>query len=130
MTLEEKKKFEKIKSVLGVSDEEAKQIMEDDKKVDHNEPLEWDLTDEQKKVAKQYTKTGTRKTTAYNFSKRERKENITKSGLISILHKFLTETDEILVENAEITNKERQIAFKVGEDSFELTLVQKRKPKK
>lgn len=130
MTLEEKKKFEKIKSVLGVSDEEAKQIMEDDKKVDHNEPLEWDLTDEQKKVAKQYTKTGTRKTTTYNFSKRERKENITKSGLISILHKFLTETDEILVENAEITNKERQIAFKVGEDSFELTLVQKRKPKK
>lgn len=28
-----------------------------------------------------------------------------------------------------ITNKERQIAFKIGDDSFELTLVQKRKPK-
>ena len=34
------------------------------------------------------------------------------------------------VENIEITNKERQIAFKIGEDMFELTLVQKRKPKK
>jgi hypothetical protein len=27
-------------------------------------------------------------------------------------------------------NKERQIAFKIGEDNYELTLVQKRKPKK
>jgi hypothetical protein len=29
----------------------------------------------------------------------------------------------------EITNKERQIAFKIGENAYELTLVQKRKPK-
>jgi hypothetical protein len=29
----------------------------------------------------------------------------------------------------EITNKERQIALKVGENAFEITLVQKRKPK-
>ena len=33
------------------------------------------------------------------------------------------------VENLEITNKERQIAFKIGENSFEITLIQKRKPK-
>ena len=32
-------------------------------------------------------------------------------------------------ENVEITNKERQIAFKIGENAYELTLVQKRKPK-
>jgi hypothetical protein len=33
-------------------------------------------------------------------------------------------------EMVEITNKERQIAFKVGENDYEFTLVQKRKPKK
>jgi hypothetical protein len=41
----------------------------------------------------------------------------------------LSENSGFAVENAEITNKERQIAFQIGEDKFELTLVQKRKPK-
>jgi hypothetical protein len=33
-------------------------------------------------------------------------------------------------EMVNITNAERQIAFKIGENDFELTLVQKRKSKK
>ena len=45
------------------------------------------------------------------------------------LAKFLTETSENACEMVEITNKERQIAFKIGENAYELTLVQKRKPK-
>jgi hypothetical protein len=57
---------------------------------------------------------------------RTRKENPTKATIISEISAFLTENG---YESVEITNKERQIAFKVGADSFELTLVQKRKPK-
>jgi hypothetical protein len=38
--------------------------------------------------------------------------------------------DEISAENLEILNKERQIFFKCGENDYELTLTQKRKPKK
>ena len=40
---------------------------------------------------------------------------------------------EFLTENGynsvEITNKTRQISFKIGEDAYELTLIAKRKPK-
>jgi hypothetical protein len=41
----------------------------------------------------------------------------------------LVENSVNACENVEITNKERQIAFKIGENCYELTLVQKRKPK-
>ena len=117
---------------LGLTDEEIRQMLNDDKAVDKGQKMDFDLPPEKEKVAKQYTKTGTRKTpTVYNFdtSKRKRKENPTKASIISELAKFLEETSENACENVEITNKERQIAFKVGENRFELTLVQKRPPK-
>ena len=67
--------------------------------------------------------------TVYDFKKRERKANPTTGGIIAELAKFLSDSSEFATESVEITNKERQIAFKIGEDAFELTLVQKRKPK-
>ena len=124
----ENKQFEALIS-LGLSEEEAKQVLQDDADIDHNIKKDFDLTPEQQKVAKQYTKVGTRKKTAYNFSQRERKANLTKATITSEIFKFLMENTEISAENLEILNKERQIGFKVGENSFELTLTQKRKPK-
>jgi hypothetical protein len=41
----------------------------------------------------------------------------------------LQDSSENACVDVEITNKERQIAFKIGENAYELTLVQKRKPK-
>lgn len=124
----ENKQFEALIS-LGLSEEEAKQVLQDDADIDHNIKKDFDLTPEQQKVAKQYTKVGTRKKTAYNFSQRERKANPTKATVIAEIFKFLSENAEISAENLEILNKERQIGFKIGENSFELTLTQKRKPK-
>ena len=124
----ENKQFEALIS-LGLSEEEAKQVLQDDADIDHNIKKDFDLTPEQQKVAKQYTKVGTRKKTAYNFSQRERKANPTKATVIAEIFKFLNENIEISAENIEILNKERQIGFKIGENSFELTLTQKRKPK-
>lgn len=115
---------------LGLTDEEITEVLADDKKVDRGEKL-WELTDEQKKVAKAMTvsDTKTKKApTVYRFEKKtNRKENTTKSAIIAEIANFLNEKGYDLVE---ITNKERQIAFKVGENDYELTLVQKRKPKK
>lgn len=115
---------------LGLTEEEIAEVLADDKKVDRGEKL-WELTDEQKKVAKAMTvsDTKTKKApTVYKFEKKtNRKENTTKSAIIAEIANFLTEKEYDLVE---ITNKERQIAFKVGENDYELTLVQKRKPKK
>ena len=115
---------------LGLTDEEIAEVLADDKKVDRGEKL-WELTDEQKKVAKAMTvsDTKTKKApTIYKFEKKtNRKENTTKSAIIAEIADFLNEKGYDLVE---ITNKERQIAFKVCENDYELTLVQKRKPKK
>lgn len=128
MTTDEQLRFNAMLN-LGMTEEEAKQVMEDDKKIDHNEKMDFDLTEEQQKVAKQYTKTGTRKTTAYNFSKRERKSNTTKALIIDELFKFLSENAEISAESLEILNKEKLISFKIGENTYEIDLKQKRKPK-
>lgn len=98
--------------------------------VDHDEKTEHDLPPEKLKVEREMARTGTRKTTAFKFTKRERKPNATKGGLIAELAQFLAENSDFDVKNLEITNKERQVAFEIGENRFEITLVQKRKPKK
>jgi hypothetical protein len=113
---------------LGLSREEALQTLADDKDIDQGKPKDFDLSAEQMKNAKQYTKVGTRKTST-TPTKRERKENPTKALIIAELFKFLGENSEISAENLEILNKERQIFFKCGENDYELTLTQKRKPK-
>lgn len=124
----------KYMKTLDLSRDEAIQLIEDDKAVDKGEKLN-ELTPEQKKVAKKYTSTGTRNTHAetgvYNWKNpRKRKENPIKRLIIAEIFEFLSKNDKISIEIGKITNAERQIAFKVGENSFELTLVQKRPPKK
>lgn len=108
---------------------EAEEIYAYDKAVDHDEKTPYDLPPEKEAIARKFAHTGTRKTTAYKFAKRERKPNATKGGLIAELAQFLNENSGFAVEKLEITNKERQIAFEIGGERFELTLVQKRKPK-
>jgi hypothetical protein len=116
--------------LLNCDEDEARQVIADDKAIDRGEPMPFDLTPEQMKISKQYTKIGTRKTpTVYNFEPRKRKENPTKQSIIAELAKFLTEQSENACENVNITNKERQIAFSIGTNNYELTLVQKRAPK-
>lgn len=121
---------EKIMKNLGLSAEEAESVLMYDKKIDRGERVEFDLDPQKEKLAKKMANTHTR--TVYNFDtkNRKRKENPTKANIVAELARFLTENSENACENVEITNKERQIAFKVGDNSYELTLVQKRKPKK
>lgn len=120
---------QKIMRVLEVSEKEAEEILAYDNAVDSGMKTQYDLTKEQEKETRKYRQAD-RKRTSYNFSKRERKPNATKGGLIQELYKFLCENSEFSTKNVTITNKERQIAFQIGENKFELTLVQKRNPKK
>ena len=125
---------ERIMRVLDVSAEEADEILKADKAIDRGERVPFDLSPEQEKMAKKFANVDTKKRkapTVYNLDARgkARKENPTKASIIAELAKFLTENSENACEMVEITNKERQIAFKIGENAYELTLVQKRKPK-
>lgn len=125
------KQIENIMVNLKCTREEAEDVMKWDKVIDQGGRTPYDLDPEAEKMAKKMANVRERKKpTTYDFKQRERKANPTKGGIISELHKFLVEMSEFATESVEITNKERQIAFKIGEDAFELTLVQKRKPKK
>lgn len=122
-------RLERIKRVFP-DDKEARDILAYDKAVEAGEKTLYDLSPEQEKIAKKFAHTGTRKTpTAYKFTPRQRKPNATKGGIIAELADFMEHNSNFAVTDLAITNKERQIAFKIGDDSFELTLVQKRKPK-
>ena len=116
---------ERIMRNLKCSKEEAEQIIADDKAIDRGERMSFDLSPEAEKQAKKFANTGTRQTNGQK-TERKRKENPTKATIIAEIAQFLTENGYEMVE---ITNKERQIALKVGENAYELTLVQKRKPK-
>ena len=121
---------EKLMRVLDCTAEEAEDIIATDKMIDQGKRTPYDLDPETEKMAKKFANSKEKKKpTVYNFQKRERKANPTKGGIIAELAKFLEENSEFATENVEITNKERQIAFKIGDETFELTLVQKRKPK-
>ena len=119
---------------LGLTPEEIADCIKCDEAIDRGERVYFDLDPEKEKEAKKYAKAGTRKApTVYKLDnaegKRSRKENPTKAAIFAELAKFLIETSENACEMVEITNKERQIAFKIGENCYEFTLVQKRKPK-
>jgi hypothetical protein len=119
---------EKIMRLLQCTQEEAEDVIKTDKLIDQGKPVDFGLTKEQEKEASKFTKVK-RGPTAYTFQKRERKENTTKSGIIAELARFLEENGEISCENVQITNKERMISFHCGENDYEITLIQKRKPK-
>lgn len=122
---------EKLMRILGCTSEEAEDVIATDKAIDRGERTPYDLDPKREKMAKKFANTGTRKVpTVFKFDKRQRKENPTKASIIAELSKFLQETSENACIDVEITNKERQIAFKIGDNAYELTLVQKRKPKK
>lgn len=113
--------------------EEAARILAYDRAVekDSTELLDYDLSPEKKKVAQGFARTGTRKTpVGYKFPKKERKANPTKGGIIAELAAFLEHNSEFAIENLQVTNKERQIAFEIAGTKFELVLTQKRAPKK
>ena len=116
---------DRIMKHLNCSKEEALDIIACDKAIDRGERMEFDLPIELEKEAKKMSNVGSRKTDGKKVE-RKRKENPTKSTLITEISQFLTENG---YENVQIANKERQIAFNVGENSFELTLVQKRAKK-
>lgn len=116
---------DRIMKNLRCSREEAESILAEDKKIDRGERVDFDLTAEQHKRAMKNANAGTR-TTKEGKTARKAPENPTKEGVITALSQFLTENG---YNSVEITNKTRQIGFKIGEDAYELTLIAKRKPK-
>ena len=125
--MKDQKRIDELVDLLGCSMVEAQQIIEDDKKIDKGERVAFDLSKEdEKKALKLANVKEHKKPAVYKFDKRERKADTTKEGVIEQIANFLQENG---YESVEITNKSKLIAFKIGEDSYELDLKRKRKPK-
>lgn len=108
---------------------EATEIAIDDWRIDHGDRCEWEPTVEEEKAMRKATKVVGERKKSTTPVKRERKEDAVKQELIALLAAALG-NGGLAVENVDITNKERMIAFTVGEDSFEVMLTKKRKAKK
>lgn len=108
---------------------EATEIAIDDWRIDHGDRCEWEPTVEEEKAMRKATKVVGERKKSTTPVKRERKEDEVKQALIALLAAALGDGD-LAVENVDITNKERMIAFSIGEDNFEVMLTKKRKAKK
>ena len=125
------KQIQNLMRSLKISEAEAKELIAYDNKVDKakaKDKLEFDLSAEQEKETRKWRQ-AERKPTVYDFSKRERKPNILKGEIIQALFNFLNENSDLGIENCVISNKERMICFESSGEKFDLTLIQKRKPK-
>ena len=101
-------------------------MIEDDKRIDKGEKL-FELSAEQKKVVKKM-KNSTRAVDAYGKTRtRERKENPNKRMVIEILAECLRNCGEC--GNVEVENIEKIINFTIGENTYKLDLIQRRKSK-
>ena len=124
-------KIENIMTLLECSREEAEDVVKTDLIIDKGGRTPYDFDKAKEKECMKMCNTGTRKKapTVYKFDKKPRKENPTKASIIAELVKFLEEKSENACENVVVLNKEKLISFKIGENTYEIDLKQKRKPK-
>lgn len=120
-------KAEANAKVLGISIEKAIQMQKEDWESDHGIRHPWDMSEEDHKKAMKFANVDEK--TPKQKVERKRKENPTKRNIINTLATFLNENENVYFDNVEVTNPERVIRMVLGEDVFEVTLSQKRKPK-
>ena len=109
--------------------DEAIDLIKYDIAVESDEETEFDLTEEQAANVKSMMRK-VEHAKQEGKVKRERKPNELKEAIIAELADILVnEAQGQVYEDVEIVNKNRQIAFAVGDKKFELTLVEKRAPK-
>ena len=132
-TLKEIEKQKEAMRKLGMTEEEIKELMEYDKEIDRGKKnLEHDLTKEQEKQARAVVnqKRGADRPVEEKEKKpKKTKENPVKEAVIAEIARFLAENGKISAENIEIVNKQGEISFAVGENTYKLALTQRRKPK-
>ena len=115
-------------NVLGITREEAIQLIADDEEIDRmtrTSDIDGDLTAEQRKSAKK-ARQADRKPTVYKFdtTKRKRAENTGKRFLIDEIKKCLENAG---ADNLEVTNPEREIVFMSEGTKYKIVLSAPRK---
>ena len=107
---------------LGLSEAEAKEVLEADRKIDKGEKMSFDLTKEQEKETRAMRQAD-RKPFVPKLDKRERKPNEAKREIIQVLDEALCD----LVDDVTVTNPERQIDFIYNDVRYRIILSAPRK---
>lgn len=108
--------IEKLMRILGVTEAEAKEIVETDKRIDRGEKL-FELSDELKAGAKK-ARQAERKPTTYDFSKRERKADNQKAEIL----KLLAAAVDLIATDINVVNEEREFVFVSSGRKFKVVL--------
>lgn len=116
----EEKQIVLLMHTLKINEDEAKEVIEADRRIDKGEKL-FELEGEAKQASKQ-ARQAPRKPTAYNFdtSKRQRKADNEKAEVIQILTEALKA--EALVKDLTISNPEREFTFVYGDRKLKIVL--------
>jgi hypothetical protein len=113
---------------LGISREEAEDLVRYDDDVEDGKKTKYDLTPEQQANVTAMNRKVEHQKGKGNRS--QRKPNEVKESIIKELAEFLREDAQgQLYEEVKITNANRMIAFVVNGKSYDLTLIEKRVPK-
>ena len=101
---------------LGMTDEEIKDVLDADKRIDRGEKL-FELTDEQKQAEKK-ARQADRTPTVYKFQKRERKADEDKATLLNTLFSAILP----ICDTYEVTNAEREFLFTYHGKKYKVVL--------
>lgn len=109
----------KIMSLLGCTEQEALQVLEDDKRIDKGEDL-FPLTEEQKAVEKKMKNCDVKKPTVYKFDTRTKKVDEDKRYFINLF----AETLENVADGGtvDVFNPERELEYLYKGRKFKITL--------
>ena len=109
MTASEREKLiNRHMGLLGISREEAEQLVADDEAIDKGAKL-FELSAEQEKASKKARAIGTKTTATKTTTKRERKADNDKAMLIDEIKQAIEGLE--CVEGVEVTNAEREMLF-------------------
>lgn len=115
------KQVKHLMEKLKISEAEALQVIADDKAIDKGAKL-FELTDDQKKTAKQATN-AKRGPTVYQFQKRERKADTDKEYLTNLLFNAILP----VCSTYNVINAEREFEFVYNDKKYKVVLSAPRK---
>ena len=109
-------KVEKLMRVLNLTEQEALEVIECDKRIDRGEKL-FELTEDQKVAEKQARLTGERKST--KTTKREKKVDNQKQDIVATMVGSIINVFGVRVD---VANEEREFEFELNDRKFKVVL--------
>lgn len=116
LSKQDQAKVKNLMVCLGITEQEALQVLEDDKRIDKGEKL-FELTEEQKANEKQARLTGER--VATTKTKREKKVDNQKQNIISTMVGSIINVFGVRVD---VANEEREFEFELNGRKFKVVL--------